>query len=97
MIVSDLYIAEFGTLPHEADAVLIVDPNAVLSLSVAAQRFKAISRRYSQIIQVRCIVQIFQLPQGRALNIGREAPALASLVKPFCIRIFEVRYHQELS
>jgi hypothetical protein len=47
MRVNDLYVAEFSTFPHETDAVLIVDPNAMLSLSIAAQRFKAVSRRFS--------------------------------------------------
>jgi hypothetical protein len=97
MRVNNLYIVEFSTFPHEADAVLIVDSNAVLPLSVAAQRFKVVSWRYSQIVQVHCVVQVLQFPQGHALNLRRKTPALARLVKPLCIRVLKVRYHQKLS
>ena len=59
VIINNLHVAELIAFTHEADAVLIVDPNAVLSLSIAAQRFKTVPRRYSQIIQVRALFMIF--------------------------------------
>src|SRR5438045_1635302 len=41
----------FGMSPlkGEANAVLVIDPNAILSFSIAAQRFQPVARRDEQI------------------------------------------------
>ena len=39
-------------LPREADSVLVVDPNAVLSFAITFQRFQPVSLRHGQIFQL---------------------------------------------
>ena len=51
MIINDLDIVSVPLAPTEANAPLFVDPNAILSLPVASQFLKAISRRDTKIIQ----------------------------------------------
>ena len=56
MIVHDFDIVSVAVAPDKADAVLIVDPYAVLAFAVAMQQLKAIAWRHFQISQVRRIV-----------------------------------------
>jgi hypothetical protein len=37
MVIGNLHIVSVGAAPYEADSVLIIDPNAVLTLPVAAK------------------------------------------------------------
>lgn len=46
----------------EADPPLVVDSNAVLTYSIALERFQAIPRRHTQSIEGRRRVQQMQLP-----------------------------------
>jgi hypothetical protein len=93
VVVNNLNFVKLPTLPNEANTVLIVNPDAVLSFPAAAQGFKPVSRRHPQIIQIRRIVDELQLPQGNTLDIGGNAPALSSLVKLFGIRVLETCNH----
>jgi hypothetical protein len=45
MIVNDLNFASIASLPNEADAILIVNPNAVLPHPASLQRFQTIARK----------------------------------------------------
>jgi len=49
VIINDLYFVELASFPNEAYSILIVDPNAVLTFSVAAQRLKMVPRGHEQI------------------------------------------------
>jgi hypothetical protein len=53
MIVHDLYVVRVAVSPNEADAILIVDPNAVLSLAIPSQLLEPISRRDPEVANVR--------------------------------------------
>ncbi len=64
MIIHDLDIVCVPFAPNEADTPLVVDPDAVLPLSVAVQGFQAISRRRYQVSQFRGAVQLPKLPAG---------------------------------
>lgn len=46
-----------GGGPDEADAPLVVDPDAVLPGSVAPERFQLVTRRYLEFIQLSCGIQ----------------------------------------
>jgi len=59
---------------------LIVNPNAVLSLSVAMQGFQAISRRRHQVSQFRRAVQLPEFPARDMLD-GLKTPARKPMVK----------------
>jgi hypothetical protein len=45
VIVDDLNLIRTGIRPSEADAVLLFDPDAVLTGSVASELLKSIARR----------------------------------------------------
>ena len=62
VIIDDLDIRRAGTRPLEADAVLIVDSNAVLSPTISTQRLQPIAWRNPQLIQSRDRIQLVQLP-----------------------------------
>lgn len=78
MIVHDLDLIGISTAPHKTDAVLLVDPDAVLPSAVTAQLFKPVSRRGSQVDQVSSRVQHQQFPVRPSYDVPRhEVGALA--------------------
>ena len=62
MVIHNLNIDRTTSRPREADAELIIDPDAMLPLSVTAQLLQAVSRGRSQVLQRRGPVQLIQLP-----------------------------------
>ena len=62
MVIDDL--DQFGTItPDKADAPLIIDPDAVLTTTVAPQRLEPVSGRGSQVPEARCRAQHVELAQ----------------------------------
>src|SRR3546814_3403259 len=51
VVVDDLDIGGLRALPAKTHAELVVDANAVLTLAVAAQCFKAVARRDTQVVE----------------------------------------------
>jgi hypothetical protein len=51
VVVRKLNLASVAVFPVEADSPLVVHANAVLTLAIAAQLFKAIPRRHAQVIE----------------------------------------------
>jgi len=51
VVVNDLDISRDAPRPPEADSVLVVDPDAVLTLSVTLELLEAIPWRYPKIFQ----------------------------------------------
>ena len=67
MIIAHFHVVGVVVItPDEADAVLVVDPYAVLSFPVTSKRFKAVARRKSEVVQNLGSVHHFQLPTSRA-------------------------------
>jgi hypothetical protein len=50
VVVDDFYTLRFAFVPDEADAILVVDTNALLSLAVALKLLKTIVYRSSKIV-----------------------------------------------
>ena len=46
MIVHDFHVSRVAIGPHKGEAILIVDPNAVLPLPVAFERFQVVAGQY---------------------------------------------------
>lgn len=69
MVICDLHIAGIARSKIKADPKLIIDPNAVLSFSVAVKFLKTICWWDLQILQRLCIVKHDQFPQSDPLNI----------------------------
>ena len=68
MVVDDLDVVGVAFRPPEADAPLIVDANAVLSLSIATERFQAVAWRRAQEIKGVSGVDQEQLSLGLSPN-----------------------------
>lgn len=69
MVINDLHILSAMPRPTEADSPLIIDPNAVLPLTVAPQSLQAIARRNAQVIEASGDLELPQL----ATSDGRDA------------------------
>jgi len=80
MIVNDLHVVSIAAAPQEAYTPLIIDADAVLTLTFALQCFQAIPRRNQQILQGASTVQVQQLstryslkgPKARHVYIGEQ-------------------------
>jgi hypothetical protein len=56
VVVHHLDLLHFAVLPHEADPILVVDPDAALPPSIAGKCLKVISRKRSQVVEsVGCV------------------------------------------
>ena len=62
VIVDDLDVMGVAVAPDEADSEPVVDPDAVLTPSVAAQRFQPVSGEDRQIPKLVGRVQLAELP-----------------------------------
>jgi len=63
VIVDYLDVRGSGAGPGEANSPLLVDPDAVLSNSIAAESFKSVSWRHPEVVERFGCVQHHQLPQ----------------------------------
>jgi hypothetical protein len=79
VIVHDLNFVSIALAPNEAKTPLVVNPNAILSLSVAMQSFQAISGRRCQIAQFRGAVQLPELASRDALDSLKAAARLSTM------------------
>ena len=90
MIVNELHVLRVAVLPDEADAVLIVDPDTVLSAPIARQRFQPIAGKCRQVSKLASGVELLQLPLGDASQVlqasaepaGKQRPRLGILERP---------------
>ncbi len=96
MIVGDFYIEGIAVFPAEAYPPLIVDPDAVLTLSITGQLFEAIPRRDSQIGQSIGGVKHEKLLQSRAEDVPRELSRAFSLEDQFGLWVFEAPNHSTI-
>ena len=63
MVVGNLHVAGISILPDETDAVLVVDPDAVLSLPRAFQGFQTVTGNRRQIARRSRLVQMHELAE----------------------------------
>lgn len=56
MIVGDLYVSGAFVCPDEADSVLSVDADAVLSFSYTTELFEAVARKDPQVVEGICLI-----------------------------------------
>jgi hypothetical protein len=93
MVIDDLYVFRVVVLPAKADAILIVDANAVVAFAVFDERFEMVSGRHFKVIERNGRVQDRQFLPGGAAKIGRDAAALASFPKELCVRVAKALDH----
>jgi hypothetical protein len=70
VIDDDLDVMSVVVDPPEADAPLIVDPDAVLTRATASQPFESIARGHVQVVERDGSVELSELPQRHPLNVG---------------------------
>jgi hypothetical protein len=67
MVVTHLHVVGVVVIaPHKANTVLVVNPYAVLASPVTFERFKAVARRKSEVVQNLGSIHHFQLSAGSA-------------------------------
>lgn len=86
MIVHDFNCNDIAFAPDEAQAPLIVDPDAVLARAIAPQGFKLVAGRDAQEIQRSYSVQLLQLAQYNIRDCSTDATPRLDMLKEF-IRI----------
>ena len=93
MVVDDFHIVGVAIPPNEADAILIIDSDAVLAFALAVQSLQPVSGRNIQIIQRHGGMQQEELLQCPHFQIGGNPSASPRLPKLLRIRIPEACYH----
>jgi hypothetical protein len=83
MIVYDLDIVGISVAPTKADPPLVIDPNAVLSLSITGQPLQPIAGRSAQVIKAAGIVNLHQLTVCCFDDVIRDAFDEAPLPRSF--------------
>jgi len=69
VIVHDLNIFSIAFGPSEADAPLIIDPNAHLPCPISLQSFEPISWWITDIFHGRCGIELTEFAKGPILNV----------------------------
>ncbi len=87
MVIRDLDLIGIAVPPSEAHAELIVDPNAMLTFTVAAQRPQFVTGRNSQILQSSGRVKHGQLLLRDISQIRRRHSSALARVPKF-LRVF---------
>ena len=93
MVVRDLDVMGVAPDPAEADAPLIIDPDAVLTGTVASQLFETVSGRRPEILKPHRRVELAQLSQGHPLNVGPKLPDRLALEEPLGVLVTEAPNH----
>ena len=76
MVIDDRDLIRSTLRPSEHHPPLVVDPYRMEALPTALQRFETVTRRNSQIHQLRRVVQIQDLATRRTEQVRRERPRL---------------------
>jgi hypothetical protein len=78
MVINDLDV--FGTCPcpAEADAPLVVDPDAVLALPIAAKHLESVSGRHTQVVEAGGNLELAQLAASHCRDILESSHPLAA-------------------
>ena len=77
MIVDNLNFVGAALGPHETDAPLLVDPDAVLALSVTSKLLQTIPWNRLQVREARSVANHFKSPHRRPLEAPKAQHALS--------------------
>lgn len=97
MVVRDFDFEGMAVLPSEADAVLLVDPDAVLSASISTQPLEPVRRRHRQMLKVPRVVDLIELASGyrpqKEWARGARRAGIPSVEDVLCSFVEERGYH----
>jgi hypothetical protein len=71
MIVADLDICRPLVRPHEAEPIVVVDADRMLSRSIAFHLFKPVSGRYPEIIKLIGDIKLRKLAQSNPFDLNK--------------------------
>src|SRR5690625_2410388 len=94
VIVGELHPVRASRCPREADAVLVIDADAVLALAVADERFESVAGRHGEVVEVVSRVeheQFLQRPPSKGWAVPRDP---ASTEQPFRVLVYERQNHK---
>jgi hypothetical protein len=92
MIIDDLDVFRRAFAPDEAESLLIVDPDAMLTLPVTAQSLKPVSWNCRHVLQPLGVLQHPKLPPCYRSNVA-ESAALLAVKKLLGLLAAEGSYH----
>src|SRR5271166_5425826 len=93
VIVGDLYVVRIALAPREADAVLVIDANAVLPFAIASEPLQSVAGRQRQVAQRSSRVQHLQFPKRGFVKACRNATAAFFVPKSLRLGIPESLNH----
>lgn len=76
MIVDDLHVIGVTVVPDEANAVLIVDANAVLATSIARERLESVTGERRQVPKLASGMELLELSLGNPCHFLQAAAEL---------------------
>jgi hypothetical protein len=82
VVVHDLDVVGISVTPYKTKTPLVVDPDTVLPLPLAAQGFQTVSRRRCQIAQIRGAVQLAKLSASDPFHSSKAATRLPAVKSP---------------
>jgi len=100
VVIDDLHVAGISVVPDKANAVLVVDSDAMLAASIASEGLEPVTGEGCQITELAGGVQLLQLPLGdtgdplqpSAEPAGEECLGLGILERPnHCSSGYNVR------
>ena len=68
VIIDDLNIVGIAITPREADEPLVVDAYAVGSGTIAPEQFQLVARRYAEVLQSPCLLEVQEFSARRAFD-----------------------------
>jgi hypothetical protein len=84
VIVNDLNVARTFSRPYETDAKLVIDPNTLLTCTIAYKCLQSVSWRDSEIVKRGCSIEHRKLAHCNGLNVDEAVNPLA-LEETLCV------------
>jgi hypothetical protein len=95
MIIDDFHLFCMPFSPHEADAPLVIDTDAVPLFPIPLQNFQPIRRWQAQVLSPDSRVERIELYEGPMMNIARELTDELTFEDSFSIGATERLDHAE--
>lgn len=77
MVIDNLDVERVARIEAEADAKLVVDPNAMLTDTISLESLQLIVRRNTQIVQTACPMKHGQLAHSDGFDVRKPSNARA--------------------
>jgi hypothetical protein len=98
VVVHDLNLVRIAVTPGEADAPLVIDPNAIRPRPFPFEQFQLASGRDAKILQPECPIQVQKLPPRRPFDglkppnpaVLKERRGVGALARPDQIPVYDV-------